>query len=140
MYSHDMVSDILVILEIQESIDTFKIPELSNIPNFTEAKLLTFALEDIQEHGLPAIQDSCEVLDLIQKMIEDTVPLYKFLVSHAGNIHWNPNRNSTLDITEPFQILKVLPKIYKEIEKGWKDDKGGKDDKGKKGVKEALFR
>ena len=126
VYSHDMVSDILVIKEIQESIDTFKIPELSNITSFTEVKLITFILEDIQEYGLPAIKDSCEVLDLIQKMIEDTVPLYKFLVSHAGNIHWNPNRNSTLDITEPFQILKVLPKIYKEMKRGWNKGHEGK--------------
>ena len=115
VYSHDMVSDVLVLRELNENISTFKIPNITEMPAFDENKLLTFFLEDVQNYGLPAVENPCEILDLIEDICEDNMVLYNFLLSNGVGIRWNPNRNSTLDITEPFKILKVLPNIYHKV-------------------------
>ena len=115
VYSHDMVSDVLVLRELNENISTFKIPNITEMPAFDENKLLTFFLEDFQYYGLPAVQNPCEILDLIEDICEDNIVLYNFLLSNGVGIRWNPNRNSTLDITEPFKVLKVLPNIYHKV-------------------------
>ena len=117
VYSYDMASDILVIKELGESIDTFKIPDASQISNVTNVKLLDFFLKDVQDYGLPAVKEPCQILELIQQLCEDHIPLYKSLISDGANIHWNPNRNHKLDLNEAFKLLQVLPKIYRELRK-----------------------
>ena len=46
VYTHDMVSDVLVLRELNENISTFKIPNMTEMPAFDENILLTFFMED----------------------------------------------------------------------------------------------
>ncbi len=63
VYSHDMVSDILVLRELNENISTSKIPNITEMPAFNENKLLAFFLEDVQNYRLAAVDNPCEILD-----------------------------------------------------------------------------
>ena len=96
IYMYDMHSDIEVIKELEEYEIKFKTPSFADFfgsRKIATEKLESFFLEKFQNDGFPVLTKPCELLDLIEEVAKEVLPLYKDLVVDLANIHWNPNRN-----------------------------------------------
>ena len=70
----------------------------------------------------------CELLDMIEKVAKDNLPLYEELVVDAAQIHLNPNRNhnpnpnsksnETMQLYDLFEIFGNFAEIYHKSIKG----------------------
>ena len=97
IYTYDMHSDFNVILELDHYGNTFKTPKFASFfSNQTQAinAMEKFFLVKFENYGLPVVKEPCELLDLVEQIPRDLVPMYQFLVIDMANIHMNPNRNS----------------------------------------------
>ena len=96
IYMYDMHSDVKVIQELEEYEIKFKTPSFSDFfasRKIATQKLESFFLEKFRKYGFPVLKEPCELLDLIEEVAKDLIPLYKDLVVDLAQIHWNPNLN-----------------------------------------------
>ena len=106
-----MFSDVQVIRELEENIQNFIIPTLSNMSN-SEEQIVEFMLKDVQNFGIPGLKEPCEVLDLLEQIPNNRLTFYK---TKIADIHWNPNRNSEFSISDVFNFTENLAQIYKDL-------------------------
>ena len=111
VYCYDLNSDVQVIQELENK--NFAFPTFQ----FKEQHLEHFLLKEVKEVGIPALTEPCELLDLFEEIPEDKIPFYFTLISNISNIHWNPNRNSELHLSDVFDVLKELFGIYNDSKK-----------------------
>ena len=85
-----------------------------------------FFFKRFKEYGLPVLTEPCELLDLIEVIPKNRVPLYQLFAIDMTQIHWNPNKNHKVapNTKEPMQLFNLfnvfdtLIRIYrKHIEK-----------------------
>ena len=124
IYTNDMSSDIKVIQELAEFEKNFHTPTFSQFFNNRSESintLETFFLENFTNYGLPVITEPCELLDLVDQIPRDIIPLYKYLVIDIAKIHWNPNRNvrvkdkrtnATFQLYDLFEVTSNIIDIY----------------------------
>ena len=114
IYTNDMVSDVNVIREFIEFEKRFQTPTFSQFfKNRSESSnaVEKFFLEKFTIHGLPFLTEPCELLDLVDQIPGDIIPMYQFLVMGIAKIHWNPNRNSRVKnstTNETFQLYDLF--------------------------------
>ena len=114
IYTNDMVSDVHVIQELIEFENSFQTPTFSEFfKNRNESSIAVekFFLEKFTNYGLPVLTEPCELLDLVDQIPGDIIPLYQFLVMGIAKIHWNPNRNSRVKnnaTNETFQLYDLF--------------------------------
>ena len=124
-----MHSDFNVILELDHYGKTFKTPKFASFfSNQTQAinAMEKFFLVKFENYGLPVVKEPCELLDLVEQIPRDLVPMYQFLVIDMANIHMNPNRNSkdlwnpnrTTELDQMFELVNNVVGIYKQHIKG----------------------
>ena len=111
VYCYDLNSDVQVIQELEN--ENFAFPTFQFKKQHTEH----FLLKEFKEVGIPALTEPCELLDLFEEIPEDKIPFYFTLISNISNIHWNPNRNSELHLSDVFDVLKELFGIYNDSKK-----------------------
>ena len=127
IYMYDMHSDVEVIKELREYEIKFKTPSFSDFfvsRKIATEKLESFFLEKFRKDGFPVLTEPCELLDLIEEVAKELIPLYKDLVVDLAQIHWNPNQNhnpkpntnsnGTMELYDFFQILDNLITIYQD--------------------------
>ena len=125
IYMYDMHSDIEVIKELEEYEIKFKTPSFADFfgsRKIATEKLESFFLEKFRKDGFPVLTEPCELLDLIEEVSKEVIPLYKDLVIDLAQIHWNPNNNhkrkpntnsnETMELYDFFKILDNLITIY----------------------------
>ena len=109
-----MVSDVNVIKELIQFEKNFQTPTFSQFfknRNESSNALEKFFLEKFTNYGLPVLTEPCELLDLVDQIPGDIIPLYQFLVMGIAKIHWNPNRNSRVKnnaTNETFQLYDLF--------------------------------
>ena len=114
IYTNDMVSDVNVIQELLEFEKSFQTPTFSQFfKNRSESSnaVEQFFLEKFTNYGLPVLTEPCELLDLVDQIPADIIPLYQYLVIGIAKIHWNPNRNSRVKnntTNETFQLYDLF--------------------------------
>ena len=114
VYSYDMYSDVQVIKEIGNQLDNFKIPDISNLSNFTEY-LVEFMLTEVQNHAMQGLSQPCEFLDLLEDMVGGELVFYQTMISELANTHFNPAKNSTFHITKAFELLNDIARMYGKV-------------------------
>ena len=115
VYCYDIYSDVQVIRELKTNIVNFTLPEFNQIDNLFD-KISDFLLEKVQNEGKLIKGESCELLDLIENVLE-TLPFYKLVISNIAQVHWNPNRNSDsdFDLSDVFRIVREGSRIIREV-------------------------
>ena len=109
VYGYDIYTDAIVIDEIDQNIDNFKIP-LLNSTELSFEVLRNFTLDKIGNKGVGTMKEPCEFLDLTEDVFDEHVPLYKMIVSQMGDVHWNPNKNTNHSLKDAFVLVsKILP-------------------------------
>ena len=103
VYIYDMHSDVEVIQELG------RIPNIT-APEIPSQNVTNYFLNNYTESGVFALKNPCEFLDQVEEIGNELVPFYKPFVSNAANAHWNPNRNSEVDLSSFFEALESLMK------------------------------
>ena len=104
-YVYDIYTDAEVIKELH----TMK--EMT-VPKIPDLQMKDFLLIDVKEKALPALRTPCELLDVLETIPTNMIPFYKDIVKGFANVHWNPTRNSTFNLSDAFDITERLSKIY----------------------------
>ena len=124
IYYNDMSSDIKVIQELSEFDKNYTTPTFSQFfKNKSESinALEKFFLEKFTNYGLPVLTEPCELLDLVDQIPRDIIPLYEYMVIDVAKIHWNPNRNTrvknkrtntTYQLYDIFDVTTDIIDIY----------------------------
>ena len=114
VYGYDMYSDIEVMKELDKNIQNFTVPQIRKTDNL-EIEIEQFILNDILEMALPMVTDSCELLDLIEVIPNDNLPFYETVVTNLAGVHWNPNRNTELHLSDIFNITNYVAHFYEQV-------------------------
>ena len=124
IYYNDMSSDVKVIQELSEFQTNYTTPTFSQFfKNKSESinALEKFFLEKFTNYGLPVLTEPCELLDLVDDIPRDIIPLYEYMVINVLKIHWNPNRNirvknkrtnATYQLYDIFDVATDVIDIY----------------------------
>ena len=125
IYSYDMYSDVQVIEELRQYEANFQTPTFSQFFNNqtnTSQSLEKFFFSRFREYGLPVLTEPCELLDLLEVIPSERIPLYHYFIIDKAQIHWNPNRNRNphpsldrnMTTDDLFEIVDALVNIYLE--------------------------
>ena len=98
VFSIDVYSDVNVLNDLNNDYDSFKMPKLGDLPNSTLA-FQDFFLKKLPDKGMTGLRYPCEMLDLLEGIVNGRTPLYKTLFSDIANIHFSPNRKSSHHIS-----------------------------------------
>ena len=98
VFSIDVYSDVNVLTDLNDDYDSFKMPKLGDLPNSTLA-FQDFFLKKLPDKGMTGLRYPCEMLDLLEGIVNGRTPLYKTLFSDIANIHFSPNRKSSHHIS-----------------------------------------
>ena len=113
IYAFDVYSDIDVLYDLNEDHDAFTMPKLGSLPNSTKA-FQEFLEKKISSTGLRGAKYPCQILDLLEDILNKKLPLYKILIGELGNVHFSPNRNSSHPISKVFGMMADTVDIYQE--------------------------
>ena len=114
VYSADLYSDGRVLYELKVDHDSFTMPEVGNLTN-SSAAFQKFFQETVPEKGISGLKYPCEVLDLLEEIVNGRLTFYKTLISEIANIHFSPNKQSSHHITEVFELMEDLADMYEEV-------------------------
>ena len=114
VFSYDVYSDVEVLKDLNNVHDSFKMPQVFDLPNSTLAFKDLF-LSKIPDKGLKGLRYPCEVLDLMESIVNEKLIFYKRLFSKVGDVHFSPNRKSSHHISEVFKILEEIAKVYDDV-------------------------
>ena len=89
-------------------------PKVGNLPNSTMA-FKDFILTKIPNQGIKGMRKPCEIIDLLEGIVNGRLTFYKTLFSDIANVHFSPNRKSSHHISEVFEILEEAAQVYDDL-------------------------